>query len=697
MGGGAGSLMTNHLSGEDDVEREKTNRLIHETSPYLLQHAHNPVSWFPWGTEAFEKAVAEDKPIFLSVGYAACHWCHVMAHECFEDRDIAQIMNAHFVNVKVDREERPDVDEIYMNAVQAMTGSGGWPMSVFLTPQGVPFYGGTYFPPRTRHNIPGFPQVLASVAKHYREKGDNVAEVANRLHEHLRAMARIDAFADELHAADFEMSFQKIRSNFDFQNGGFGTQPKFPNAMNLEVCLRTYLRTGNDEALAMVTLTLEKMARGGICDHLGGGFHRYAVDHRWLVPHFEKMLYDNALLAQLYTQTYQVTKQPLFARIARSVLDYALREMAAPARGFYSTQDADSEGEEGKFFVWTPQEVIDVLGEEDGAAFCRYFDVTPQGNFEGKNILNIRDAHGADEDAIARGRAVLFQAREKRVKPGRDEKIQVSWNGLMISACARAYRAFGDPKYLEAASDAAQFILDHMRTDEGLLLHAHKDGRSRFNAYLDDYACLIVGLIDLYEARFELPHLIAARDLMEVMIDQFWDDTGGGFFYTGRDHETLIVRSKNPFDNATPSGNSTGAMALMRLGALLEREDWWDRAAQILRLFGRHIREIPSGFGNMVCALDLCLQKPLEVAVLGPRERADTAALLNVINRTWRPHVVLCGGGGDAASDAIPLLKNRGMIDGRATAYVCRNFVCSEPVTDAEALENLLDEGVDSR
>ena len=669
----------------------KTNRLIHETSPYLLQHAHNPVAWFPWGEEAFEKAVAEDKPIFLSVGYAACHWCHVMAHECFEDEEIAQIMNAHFVNVKVDREERPDVDEIYMNAVQVMTGSGGWPMSVFLTPQGVPFYGGTYFPPQSRHNIPGFPHVLESVARHYREKGENVADVANRLYEHLRAMAHIDALADGLSEADFDGAFQKIRANFDFQNGGFGTQPKFPNSMNLDVFLRTYLRTGNEEALAMVTLTLEKMARGGIYDQLGGGFHRYSVDSRWLVPHFEKMLYDNALLARLYTQTYQVTKQPLFARIVRSILDYTRREMTSPEGGFYSTQDADSEGEEGKFFVWTPQEVMDLLGEEDGAAFCRYFDVTARGNFEGKNILNIPHVYQVDEVAMARGCDCLFEAREKRVKPGRDEKIQVSWNGLMISAFAQAYRVFGDPVYLKGASEAARFILENMRTDRGLLLHTYTDGRARFNAYQDDYACLIVGLIDLYESSFEPSYLVAARDFMEVMIDQFWDREGGGFFYTGRDHEALIVRSKNPFDNATPSGNSMGAMALLRLGTLLEREEWRDMAARILHLFGRHIQEVPSGFGNMICALDLYLQGSVEVAVLGDRDSADTVALLDVVNKTWRPNVVLCGGS-DPVSDAIPLLKNRGMIDGRATAYVCRNFVCSEPVTDAEALEKLLDE-----
>ena len=681
--------------------QKHTNRLIDETSPYLLQHAHNPVDWFPWGKDAFEKSVAEDKPIFLSVGYSACHWCHVMERESFEDEDTAAIMNEHFVNVKVDREERPDVDEIYMNAVQLMTGSGGWPMSVFMTPQGVPFYGGTYFPPESRHQMPGFRQVLLSVARHYREKGDNVAEVAGRLRERLEMMANIEAPKDEPSANDFNEAFQKIRSDFDFQNGGFGTQPKFPNTMNLEVCLRTHLHFDNDEAQKMVVSTLEKMARGGIYDQLGGGFHRYSVDHRWLVPHFEKMLYDNALLAQLYIKTYQVTQEPLFARIAKETLDYILREMTAPTGGFYSTQDADSEGEEGKFFVWAPDEVIDLLGEEDGLLVCRYFDITSPGNFEGMNILNIpvdvqdvADSLGITEDrltdVITRGRGVLFEAREKRVKPGRDDKIQVSWNGLMISAFAQAYRAFGLSSYLDGASKTAKFITDHMRSDWGMLLHTSKNGHARFNAYLDDYACLIHGLTDLYEASQDVAWLIAAKDLMDVMIDQFWDSTAGGFFYTGKDHEALIVRSKNPYDNATPSGNSAGAMALMRLGTLFERDDWWEMAGRILRLFGRYIEEVPAGFGNMICALDFYLQRPTEVVVLGDDRDEGTKRLLEVVNATWRSDVVLCGG----ASHRVPMLKNRTQIDGKATAYVCRNFVCSAPVTDAAALEKLLDESL---
>ena len=684
------------------AHENKNNRLVSETSPYLLQHADNPVDWLPWGEEAFDMAKSENKPIFLSVGYSACHWCHVMAHESFEDKETAAIMNQHYVNVKVDREERPDVDEIYMNAVQVMTGAGGWPMSVFLTPDGVPFYGGTYFPPQSRQGLPGFKQVLESVARHYKEKSDNVADVAGRLFERLETMTQMDRSEGDLHVEDFDAAFQKMRSNFDFRFGGFGTQPKFPNTMNLEVCLRTYLRRGDDEALEMVTSTLEKMGRGGIYDQLGGGFHRYSVDHRWLVPHFEKMLYDNALFAQLYTRVFQVTQTPFFAQIANETLAYIQREMTAPNGGFYSTQDADSEGVEGKFFVWTMQEVMDLLGEEDGALFCAQFDITPQGNFEGKCILNIPPDQAEDlsaspkrlADVVGRGRQLLFEAREKRIKPGRDEKIQVNWNGMMISAFAQAYRAFGKQAYLQSGKSAARFILENMRTETGLLLHTYKDGRARFNAYLDDYACFILGLVDLYEASFDRTFLVAAQDLMTIMVDQFWDDEGGGFFYTGNDHEKLIVRSKNPFDNATPSGNSVGAVALMRLGALLEQRQWSEMAEQILYLFGKHIKDIPTGFGNMVCALDLFLRQPTEVAVLGDPEKEDTAALLNVVNNNWRPEVVLCGC--TDRDDDIPLLKDRTLKNGRATAYVCRNFVCSEPVTDAGALEKLLDEALDS-
>ncbi|MCZ6631916.1 MAG: thioredoxin domain-containing protein [bacterium] len=686
------------------TDPKHTNRLIGETSPYLLQHAHNPVDWFPWCDEVLQKAVEEDRPIFLSIGYSACHWCHVMEHESFENESIAEIMNAHFMNIKVDREERPDLDEIYMNAVQMMTGSGGWPMSIFLTPQGQPFYGGTYFPPDNRYGRPGFPQVLESVAQHYRNHRDKVSEAAGRLMDGLHRMAHLKALPEALEPGLFSAAFAQIAGNFDKKNGGFGTQPKFPNTMNLSICLREWVRRANQEALDMVVLTLEKMARGGIYDQLGGGFHRYSVDHHWLAPHFEKMLYDNALLARLYVEAFQVTRKPLFQRVVDETLAYVIREMTHPEGGFYSTQDADSEGEEGKFFVWESDEVQALLGEEDAALFERYFDIRSGGNFEhGMSILNVPEDLEAlsrflqvtpekFQTAIEKGKRILFDHREKRVKPGLDDKIQVNWNGLMISAFAVAYQAFGDPAYLEAGSRAAQFILDNMRSEAGGLCHIWKDGKAGFHGYQDDCAFLIAGLIDLYEASFDLAWLKQAQELTETMIAQFWDEKEGGFFYTGTDHEALIVRSKNPYDNAIPSGNSVGAFVLMRLGALLGREDFWDKAERTIRLFQPFLKEMPSGFGHMACALDFFQQRPVEVAIVGSLTEADTRALVAAVNRNWMPNRVVSVSdleGGTA--DWIPLLVGKTQVDGRAAAYVCQNFTCSAPVTDSEELVHLLE------
>ncbi len=685
-----------------------TNRLIHETSPYLVQHAHNPVDWYPWGEEALEKARGEDKPIFLSIGYSACHWCHVMEHESFESEEIAAIMNAHFVNIKVDREERPDLDEIYMNAVQMMTGSGGWPMSVFLTQEGVPFYGGTYFPPENQYGRPGFSEVLLAVSRHYRENQEKVGEMAGKLMEGLERLARLRTSEGELDADLPPAAFSRIAQNFDEVNGGFGSQPKFPSTMNLSVCLREYARTENARALDMVKLTLEKMAGGGIYDQLGGGFHRYSVDERWLVPHFEKMLYDNALLAKLYLEAYQATGDATMQRIVRETLEYVTREMTDPEGGFYSTQDADSEGEEGKFFVWDPEEVEALLGKEDAPLFDRYFDISPEGNFEhGKSILNV--PVGLEElarflkvdesrvaDGVARGRKTLFEAREERVKPGRDEKVQVNWNGLMISAFASAYQVLGEPAYLEAAERAARFILERMRTEEGGLLHTYKDGRARFDGYQDDYAFLINALVDLCQATFEVAWLKAAKELTQTMIDRFWDEAEGGFFFTGKDHEALIVRSKNPYDNAIPSGNSVGAMALMRLGALLGREDFREKAEGTLKLFQPFMRETPSGFGQMVCALDFFLQRPVEIVVVGPLQASDTQRLLGAVRARWLPnHVVAhCDREGQEEAVAmIPQLADKKQVDGKPTAYVCRDLTCSAPVTEVEALEALLTSG----
>src|SRR5688572_31181104 len=619
------------------LEHKHTNKLINETSPYLRQHAHNPVDWYPWGDEAFAKARAENKPVLLSIGYSACHWCHVMAHESFEDEDIARLMNENFVNIKVDREERPDLDQIYMNAVQMMTHHGGWPMTVFLTPEGVPFYGGTYFPPQDRYNIPGFPRVLISVAAAYKERPQDIAETGTSLVNELRRQSQSGGsdhpVEQELRCAAYAV----VDRSYDSTNGGFGGAPKFPPAMTLEFLLRTYARTGNPDALEMVTHTARKMADGGIDDHLGGGFHRYATDARWLVPHFEKMLYDNALLSRFYLHYYQVGHDETARGVVEGILDYVVREMTDPLGGFYSTQDADSEGVEGKFFVWSPAEVKELLGETDAALFAAYYNITTAGNFEGENILNVtRDLHEVAKaenvtpdqlsETLSKGRRKLFEAREKRVKPARDEKVLTAWNGLMLASFAEAGAILDRTDYTEVAKRNARFVLENLLRD-GLLLRTYKDGQAKLNAYLEDYAFYIDGLLTLFETTGELEWFQEALSLTATMIDEFWDEQEGAFYYTGRSHEDLIVRSKDFFDNATPSGNSVAAGILLRIGLLTDNSDYQRRAATILRLTGASLRRYGAGFGRMLCALDFYLGKPYEIAIIGLPGSSDTQSL----------------------------------------------------------------------
>jgi uncharacterized protein YyaL (SSP411 family) len=686
-------------------EQRFTNRLIHETSPYLLQHAHNPVDWYPWGEEALRRAQAEDRPIFLSIGYSACHWCHVMEHESFEDEQIAALMNEHFVNIKVDREERPDLDEIYMHAVQAMTGSGGWPMSVFLTPDLEPFYGGTYFPPDDRYGRPGFAKVLLSVAQYYRTRKEEAKGHAGRLRGYLEQMASLRSREGGLGPDLLESAYRRLAGQFDHANGGFGGAPKFPGSMSLAFFLRYHRRAKAASALEMAAHACRKMACGGIYDQIGGGFHRYSVDERWLVPHFEKMLYDNALLSQLYLEVFQATGDAFFRRVVEETLDYVIREMEQPEGGFYSTQDADSEGEEGKFFVWTPEEVEQVLGEEKGEVFCRYFDITPHGNFEhGRSVLNVpvpmegiaklfRMEAEAVREIVEEGRRRLFEAREGRVRPGRDDKVQTSWNGLMLSSFARACAVLGESRYRIVAERAAAFILDRLLKD-GRLLHTYKDGRARFNGYLDDYSFFVCGLIDLYEATFDAGWLRRALDLTGVMLEQFWDEADGGFFFTGRDHERLLVRSRNPYDNAIPSGNSAAAHAFLRLSALTGREDLRERGGRALQVFRDFMAEAPGGFAHALCALDFYLERPKEIALVGRREGEDTKRLLATVHGRFLPNKVVClldPADGTGAGDLTPLLKGKTQKGGRATAYVCRDFACSAPVTEPGELEALLE------
>ena len=675
---------------------EFTNHLINESSPYLLQHAHNPVDWYPWGEEAFAKARAENKPVLLSIGYSACHWCHVMAHESFEDEEIARLMNENFVNIKVDREERPDLDQIYMNAVQMMTHHGGWPMTVFLTPEGVPFYGGTYFPPQDRYNMPGFPRVLIGVAEAYKERPQDIAETGTSLLKELRRLSQSAGSDFPIEKQLLNAAHVGIIKNYDSLNGGFGGAPKFPPAMALEFLLRTHARTGNADAVQIVSHTCRKMADGGIYDQLGGGFHRYSTDARWLVPHFEKMLYDNALLSRLYLHHFQVTQAQSSRKTAVGVLDYVLREMTDAGGGFYSTQDADSEGHEGKFFVWDIGEIRSALGDTAAALFCDYYNVTEHGNFEGKNILNVtrtqEDVAVANnvtaaqlDESLSTSRRILFDLREQRVKPDRDEKIITAWNGLMLASFAEAGVILDRPDYTAAARRNAEFVLSNLRRD-GLLLRTWKDGVSKFNAYLEDYAFFIEGLVTLYETTGEFRWLKEALALTDRMIEEFWDEQNSGFFFTGTSHESLIVRSKDYFDNATPSGNSVAAGVLLRLAVLTGKENYRNLAIAVFREAAETARRFPSGFGYLLSAIDFLLSTPEEVAIVG-RDAADIEDLLRETWRRYLPNKVVAPAvGNEPEPMALPLLQDRPPIDGRATAYVCEHYTCKQPVTDPSEL-----------
>lgn len=717
---------------------EMPNRLINETSPYLLQHAHNPVDWYPWGPEALEKARREDKPIFLSIGYAACHWCHVMEHESFEDSQTAGLLNEYFVPIKVDREERPDLDSIYMNAVVAMTGQGGWPMSMFLTPDGVPFYGGTYFPNRRRHGLPAFTDVLQGIAEAWQNRRDEVLSSGSQIIAALKGGELAGAGQGDapLEARTLDEALEKIYRSFDRTNGGWGGAPKFPQAMTVEFLMRRYVATHEEFILNIITKTLDKMARGGIYDQLGGGFHRYATDAIWLVPHFEKMLYDNAQLARVYLHAYQVTGNEFYKRITTEILDYVAREMADANGGFYSSQDADSEGHEGEFFVWTAEEIRSVLGgsasgllivsktktdANDAALFMDAYGVTAQGNFEGKTILNLaRDVDVLEamhklsaaeiERKLEQARQKLFIARERRIKPARDEKILTGWNGLMLAAFAEAARVLKRLDYRKTAERNADFLLAYMTKDGGRttndkgarpnlrLLRSYKDGQARLNGYLEDYANLAEGLLTLYETTFDARWFVAARDLADSMLEHF-ADPAGGFFDTSDDAEALVTRPKDLQDNAVPSGNAMAATVLLKLGAFTGEGRYSDAAERALRMVQPLLGQAPAGFAQWLSALDFALGEVKEIAIVGPstasqgghpersetESKDETQALLDVVFSEYRPKQVVAFAR-DAETTNVPLLAGRVSIDGHATAYVCRNFVCQLPVTEPAAL-----------
>ncbi|MBI3862439.1 MAG: thioredoxin domain-containing protein [Planctomycetia bacterium] len=682
------------------------NRLIHETSPYLHQHARNPVDWYPWGPEALAESKRLDRPIFLSIGYSACHWCHVMEHESFENESIAALMNAHFICIKVDREERPDLDQIYMNAVQLMTRRGGWPMSVFLTPELKPFYGGTYWPPESRMGMPGFRDILVKVNEAWLERRGELAHSAEELTSAVREIATQSGERAPLNETHLRRAMQRLISITDRRFGGFGGAPKFPHATDLRVLLRCWKRFDDADALAVSRLTLDKMASGGIYDHLGGGFHRYSTDERWLVPHFEKMLYDNALLVPAYLEAFQATGEPDYARVVRETLDYVLREMTQPDGGVCSTQDADSEGEEGKFFVWTEGEVEHLLGPADARVFNYCYDVSADGNWEGHSILNrpktaaqAARVLGIDETELAtvldRSRPKLFAARSQRIPPSRDDKVLVSWNGMMISAMAMAAPVLGDEKYAQAARAAADFLLKEMRTPDGKLWHSYKDGQARFNAYLDDYAHLIDGLIDLYQAVFDPRYLKAAVSLAEKMIALFHDTADHGFFYTSSDHEELIARNKEAHDGSTPSGNSMAAWALLRLGRICGRADFEELAVTTLEFMSSVLAQSPTAAGQALVALDFLLGPTREVAIVDGSRSEETAEVLAALHRRFIPNKVIVRGTAAMKDDFLPaplkpLLQGKTSRGGSATIYLCDHGTCGLPVVGAQGLETAL-------
>ncbi len=676
------------------------NRLAHETSPYLLQHRDNPVDWYAWGPEALEKARAEDRPIFLSIGYAACHWCHVMERESFEDPGTAALMNANFVNIKVDREERPDLDAIYMAAVVALTGHGGWPMSVFLTPGGVPFYGGTYFPPQPAHGMPSFQQVLQGVAEAWQQRRDDVTQGGQEVLDHIRQQSQLGQPRPEPLAREtLKAAAQGLWRQFDWRQHGWGGAPKFPQPMTIEFLLRYHRLTGEATPLEMATKTLRTMARGGIFDQLGGGFHRYATDATWTVPHFEKMLYDNAQLARAYLHAWQVTGDPEFRAVTEAVLDYVLREMTDPAGGFYSSQDADSEGEEGKFFVWSAAEIDAALGEA-AALFKEAYGVSPKGNWEGKSILVMTaDAaalgarHGLPEaevrQRIAEAKLTLLARREQRVRPGLDDKVLAAWNGLMLAGMSEAARALGRDDYREAATANADFILRELRGPDGRLRRSWRQGEARLAGFLEDYANAAEGLLAAFEATFEARYFAAARDLMDQALAHFADPQGG-FFDTADDAERLVTRPKDIQDNATPSGNAMAATVLLKLAALTGEARYRDAAEAALRGVQPALAQYPTAFGQWLTALAFALSEPREVALVGDPAEPGMQALLSVVFGAYRPfQVVALQRPGEPAT--VPLLEGRTPLDGQPTAAVCRNFTCRLPVTDPGALQAQLE------
>lgn len=675
-----------NLSQEN--KHKYNNKLLQEKSPYLLQHAHNPVDWYPWDGEAFARAVAEDKPIFLSIGYSTCHWCHVMERESFEDEEVSEVLNKHFVCIKVDREERPDIDSIYMSVCQALTGSGGWPLTIFMTPDKKPFYAGTYFPKKSKYGRPGLIDMLHSVEQAWRNKREDLIDSSNEIIKAVEKSASTGG-KEKLSKATLVQAYEEYRDNFDTVFGGIGESPKFPIPHNLLFLLRYYYSFGEKEALDIVEKTLESMYKGGIFDHVGYGFSRYSVDRKWLVPHFEKMLYDNSLLAMAFIETYQATKKEFYKEAAEKIFTYILRDMTSPEGGFYSAEDADSEGEEGKFYVWDIDEILQVLGEEDGTLYCSYYDITGHGNFEHKNIPNLI-AQELDEiesnkelkNKLNKLRAKLFEYREKRVHPHKDDKILTAWNGFMVAALAYGGRVLNNNTYTEAAEKAIQFIYDKLIDEQGRLLARYRDGESAYLAYLEDYAFLTWSLIELYENSFNTEYLHKALELNKAMIEHFYDENDGGFYLYSKDTEQLIIRPKEAYDGAIPSGNSVATLNMIRLSRITGDEKLEEMAQRQLEVFSGSIASIPSSHSVFLMALLYSQTGGKSVVIAGDKEDASVKAMLSEINNRYLPYT----------TTALNInAEQYKLVDNKAAAYICQNYSCSQPVTEIEELKTLLD------
>jgi len=668
------------------------NRLIHEKSPYLLQHAHNPVDWFPWSDEAFQKAKSEDKPIFLSIGYSTCHWCHVMERESFEDEDVARLLNSYYVAIKVDREERPDVDNIYMSVCQAFTGHGGWPLTVIMTPDQKPFFAGTYFPKNDHKGMPGVITILKKIREVWVANKSDLISSGQQILDALHKSYEPSKY--EIDDSIINAAFQQFKRRFDRNYGGFGSYPKFPSPHNLLFLLRYWYNTKEKAAIDMVEETLNCMYQGGIFDHIGYGFSRYSTDSQWLVPHFEKMLYDNALLAIAYIEAYQATGTKKFADVAQKIFAYVLRDMKALEGGFYSAEDADSEGEEGKFYVWTMEEIREVLENEYSVEFCKLYNVTSKGNFEGKNILNMISSSDDkyNDELVEKCREKLFEKREQRVHPYKDDKILTSWNGLMIAALSIAARILNKKEYAIAAENAAEFIFKNLMRNDGRLLARYRDGEASILAYVDDYAFFIWGLIELYELTFKSEYLIKAVKLNEDLVKYFWDNKNGGLYIYGSDGEQLIARPKEIYDGATPSGNSVAALNFQRLARMTGQHELLEKADQIIKAFSEDIIRQPISYSFSLIAAMYSKSSPKEVVVISDNIDHETETMINVLNEKYRPFTVsvILKGENEEIKRIAPYLEDYNSLEGKATAYVCENFSCMAPINDLEKFREVL-------